>query len=296
VDLDALRLFVRASELRSFSKAAVSLGVAQPTVSRIIGNLEREWGGPLFYRTGRGVALSELGEEALTRARALLDEAERVGEDLRNFSRLPSGLVSVALPPSTIDIVLPPLLNQLRSERPGIRLRIHEGFSDQVERWLAEGTVDIGMYSKYWEGKADRKGLFLQSRLILAGAPGHAPLPAEIDFSRLAEFPLVLPPPTNGLRAIVDAIARRMRFRLQVIVDADSIVAQKAMTAACGCFMIKAPHTIADEQARRIFVTSVIRRPYINRHLVIATGHQKPLSRAAREVANRITEILRQTR
>ena len=296
MDLDALSLFVRASELNSFSKAAVSFGVAQPTVSRIIGNLEKEWGGPLFYRTGRGVMLSELGEEALVRARALLQQAERIGEDLRSFSRVPSGGVSIALPPSTIGIVLPPLLNQLRSERPGIRLQIHEGFSDQVERWLAEGIVDIGIYSKYREGRADQTGLFLQSRLVLAGPADQMHLPAEIDFARLADFPLVLPPPTNGLRAIVDAIARRMRVRLQVVVDADSIVAQKAMAAECGCFMIKAPHTTADESARRIFATSVIRRPYINRHVVLATGHQKPLSRAARDVANRITEILRQTR
>jgi LysR family transcriptional regulator, nitrogen assimilation regulatory protein len=65
------------------------------------------------------------------------------------------------------------------------------------------------------------------------------------------------------------------------------------MTLNCGCYMIKAPHTIADEKHKGIFVSSVIRNPYISRHVVLVTGQQKPLSRAAREVAARVTLILR---
>ena len=95
MELADLRIFVRAAELGSFSKAAVTTGVAQPTVSRVISDLEAEWDGPLFYRTGRGVTLSELGEEALTKARFLLREADQAAEDLKAFSRLPSGIVSI---------------------------------------------------------------------------------------------------------------------------------------------------------------------------------------------------------
>lgn len=290
--LDDLRLFVRAAELASFTKAAVSLGLAQPTVSRVIGELETEWDGPLFYRTGRGVALSELGEEALARSRALLREVDQVSEDLRGFSRVPSGRVTLGLPHSMVPALIPDLINQLRRERPGIRLEIHEGFSDQTERWLAEGNVDIGLYSKYWEGDATPPGLLLPSRLVLTGAADQR-LPATIDFARLADYPLVLPRATNGLRAIVDAIARKLKVSLQVVIDADSILAQKEATARCGCFMIKAPLTIAEESAARVVSSAVICNPYVNRHLVLETGHQRPLSRAARDVTERINGILR---
>jgi LysR family nitrogen assimilation transcriptional regulator len=290
--LDELRIFVRASELKSFTKAAVSMGVAQPTVSRLVGQLEAEWGGPLFYRTGRGVSLSELGMEALAKARALLKDVDRISEDLRGFSRLPTGLVSLALPPSVVTLVVPELLNQLRAERPGIRLRIREGFSDQVERWVAEGEADMGIYSKYWEGKKAPRPLLLASSLILAGLPQRTRLPREIDFAELSRFPLVLPPVTNGLRIIVDAIAKRLKVPLNVVADADSIVAQKEVALRCGCFMIKSPHTIAGEQIRSTFATSVIRNPYIGRYVVLVTGHQKPLSLAGREVASRVNDIL----
>lgn len=294
MDLKNLRLFVRASDLNSFTKAAVSLGVAQPTISRVIGELEAEWGGPLFYRTGRGVNLSELGEAALQRARRLLRDADEISEELRGFSRQPSGNVALGLPPSVVSFVIPELVNQLRAEAPGIHLEIYEGFSDQIERWLAEGMIDVGLYSKYKEGTSiNTASPLLQSRLVLAGAAADMKLPREIDFSDLADFPLVLPAVTNGLRVIIDSIARRKKVSLQIIVDADSTVAQKEIAASCGCFMIKAPHTIADPDSRKLYSTAIIRKPYVTRHIVLVTGQTRPLNRASREVVGRVTAILR---
>lgn len=186
-------------------------------------------------------------------------------------------------------------LNQLRQDLPGISLRIREGFSDENERWLAEGKIDIGIYSKYWEGKPSKERLLLPSRLLLSGFVDGSVLPKEIDFADLPRFPLILPPPSNGLRTIVDAVARRLKVLLNVVVDADSILAQKEVAERCGCFMIKAIHTIAPETRRGLLTSSVIRNPHINRHVLLVTGSQKPLSRAAREVATRITRILEAT-
>ncbi|MFC5756012.1 MULTISPECIES: LysR family transcriptional regulator [unclassified Rhizobium] len=293
MELADLRIFVRAAELGSFSKAAVTTGVAQPTVSRVISDLEAEWDGPLFYRTGRGVTLSELGEEALTKARFLLREADQAAEDLKAFSRLPSGIVSIGLPTSIVEPAIPRLVNELRAELPGIRLQVYEGFSDQIERWLAEGTIDIGAYSKYREGPWSRNALLLESQLVLAGPREGWNLPPEIDFARLSEFDLVLPARTNGLRIMVDSVARRMKVPLNIIADVDSTIGQKAMAAHCGCYMVKAPHTIADETRHGMFASSVIRNPFITRHVTLVTGHQRPLSRASREVVFRLTEILR---
>jgi DNA-binding transcriptional LysR family regulator len=293
MDLYDLRTYVRVCELKSFTKAAVHLGVSQPTVSRIVSLLEAEWGGTLFYRTGRGVSLSELGEQALDRARGLLRDADQIGEDLRGLSRLPSGEVSISMPPSVVSIVVAELLNQLRAERPGIRLLIQEGFSDENERSIANGAIDIALFSKYWEGEARPDGLLLPSRLMLVGTKGNPELPPEIDFSELGRFPLVLPLPTNGLREIVDSVARRKKIALNVVLAADSTIAQKQAAARCNCFMIKATHTITEELARGEVMTSVIREPYVNRHVVIDISRQRPLSRAARDVANRITQILR---
>jgi len=80
---------------------------------------------------------------------------------------------------------------------------------------------------------------------------------------------------------------------LNIIADVDSTIGQKAMAAHCGCYMVKAPHTIADETRDGMFASSVIRNPFITRNVTLVTGHQRPVSRASREVISRLTGILR---
>ena len=293
MNLSDLRLFVRAAELGSFSKAAVAFGVAQPTVTRIIGQLEAEWDGPLFYRTGRGVLPSELGHEALGRARALLRDADQIGEDLRGFSQLPSGVVSIGVPTSLVTAAIPPLVDQLRLELPDIRLQVHEGFNDQVERWLAEGSIDIGAHSRYREGRALDDPALMASRLVVSGLRRGWSLPPEVEFKRLADHALVLPVQTNALRVVVDAVAKRMRIPLNIVAGVDSTLGQEAIATRCGCYMVRAPVSSVIEDAQGPFASSVIRSPTITRHIDLVTSRQRPLSRASRQVLERLTVIMK---
>jgi len=298
IDLHHVRVFVRICELNSFTQAAVALGVAQPTVSRIVKELETGWGGQLFYRTGRGVALSEFGQAAMIRARALLDEADQMSEDLRAFSREPTGTVSLGVSPSLAPTLVPELVNQLRRDTPGIRLRIREGFSDQIERWRADGSIDVAVYSTFREAAGNqwpshRSELFA-SNLILVAAGSSAHLPPSIDFRDIADYPLALPAAPNGLRMIFEEIARRCGIVLNVAVETSSLVVQKQLCDHCGVHLVKAPETIADEIRSGAYRTSAIVNPTLQRYLRLSTTQQRPLSRAAREVANRMTVILRQ--
>lgn len=293
IELSDLRVLMRVAESGSFSRTALILGLSQPSVSRIVGKLEQYWSGKLFYRTGRGVTLTEFGREAAHRATEIIRAAEQVNEDLRAHSRLPSGSVSIAMPPSIMVPTVPQLVNDLRRDCPGIRLEIFEGFSEQTENWLSEGIIDIGVYNKYYENDQPPTGEMMGSRLVLAGLKKKMKFEAEIDFTRLGDFDLVLPARTNGLRAIVDTIAKRLKVTLNVIVDADSTLVQKELATTCGCLMVKAQHTIYDEVNAGLFGCSIIREPYINRHVVLTSSRKRPLSRAGREVTQRLTKILR---
>ena len=296
MDLDKLKLLVRVQELKSFSLAAVDLGVAQPTVSRVIKDLETDWGDRVFHRTGRGVTLTEFGEQAVARARLLLAEADRMTQDLKGMSREPVGKVSLGLAPSLAQTLAPPLVRQLARETPGIALRIHEGFSDQIERWRAAGDIDVGVWSNFRvveSGDENRKALF-RSNLVLVG-PGDGPrMPASMPFEDLAHYPLVLPAMPNGLRAICEEIARRKNIALKIPVETDSLIVQKQVCQHCGYYLIKAPETMAQEVRQGIHQTSVITEPTVQRFLLLDTTRQRPLSRAALEVTTRLTTLLRQ--
>lgn len=96
----AARAFVRAAELRSFSKAAQELAVKVSTVSRQVGELERDLGIALFNRSTRGLALTEGGKTFLVHAKealATMDEARAVTMAL---NQTPKGVLRVTLPPA----------------------------------------------------------------------------------------------------------------------------------------------------------------------------------------------------
>ena len=77
MDPAAWRLFIDAIELGSLSKVAAAYGIGQPHVSRRIGELERECGGRLFQRTGRGVVLTALGQRVAPKVRSWLASTDR---------------------------------------------------------------------------------------------------------------------------------------------------------------------------------------------------------------------------
>lgn len=297
IDLNQLRIFTSVCETNSFTQSAVAMGVAQPTVSRIIKEMEEDWGGQLFYRTGRGVTLSELGEVARNRAQALLQEADQFAEDMRAFSREPKGMVSLGVSPSLAPTLVPAFVNDLKENLPGIRLSIREGFSDQIERWRVAGAVDVGIFSNFrtldGEGDVDTTPALFASNLVLVAPATGAPLPAQVQFDDLEKYPLAMPAAPNGLRNIFEDIARRRNMFLDVAIESNSLVVQKQLCLGCGCFLIKAPETIEDEIDAGIYQASPICDPSIQRYLQLSTTQQRPLSRAAREVASRMTAILK---
>jgi hypothetical protein len=144
----------------------------------------------------------------------------------------------------------------------------------------------IGDISRFLAKAAIRYPQLLEETKPFAGL--------RFDFRRLAEDDLVLPARTrtDGLRIMVDFVAERLKVPLTIIADIDSTIGRKAMAAHCGCYMIKAPHTISNETARGVFASSVLRSPFITRHVTVVAGRQRPLSWASREVASRLTATL----
>ena len=83
LDLSRLLLFAKVAELGSLTRAAVAMDTLQSAVSRRIAALERDCGGRLFHRTGRGVTLTDLGRRVLPAVTTLLADAERLTLEMR---------------------------------------------------------------------------------------------------------------------------------------------------------------------------------------------------------------------
>src|SRR6218665_897225 len=144
-DLARWRAFVAIGELGSLTRAALFLDCNQSLLSRQLNVLERVGGARLFNRTGRGMELSETGQQLFPRVKALLAEADQIEQDIRGESQEPAGRVTLGVLPSISQTLTRPLFARLRKNWPQIKLKILEGSSGQVEEWLADARVDIAI-------------------------------------------------------------------------------------------------------------------------------------------------------
>ncbi len=282
MDLIALRHFVVAAELGSLSRAAVKLGVAQSAVSRQLSALEQSLGGRVFYRTGRGVQLTETGESLLPRARALLQDAQAMVDDARQVMSQPIGRVSIGLVPAWTHPIAGRLLNWTRAHYPGIRIDILEGYSGEIEAWLTSGRIDLGVLNHYRaRGQGDPVSRHRMQLVMRADDPWSA---RTARLKSLATLSLALPARPNSLRMMLDGLCQRASIELDVRLEANASVAIKDAVLHGGLYSVLPPQAIDQERRLGLLRGVDIVEPVIWQTSVIATTSQHPLGAAARQI------------
>ncbi|TWC17608.1 MULTISPECIES: LysR family transcriptional regulator [unclassified Pseudomonas] len=143
--LTQLEIFSLVAELRGFTAAATRLGIGQSAVSHAIKSLEQELGVELLKRHQSVVELSDIGQQLLLRARAMLGLANTLRQEAADARGMRRGTLRIGSfgPTSSIKL-LPAILQRYRALHPGIEVHIDEGPDRQVIQWLDERRIDVG--------------------------------------------------------------------------------------------------------------------------------------------------------
>jgi DNA-binding transcriptional LysR family regulator len=142
MELRHLRYFVAVAEELHFGRAAERLHMAQPPLSQQIRQLEVEIGFDLFRRTKRSVQLTEAGQLFLDRVRVIFAQVDQAIEIGRQASRGDLGQMIVGFVGSAAYNVLPPILQAMRTQVPGVSLELRELTTVQQLQWVAEGNIE----------------------------------------------------------------------------------------------------------------------------------------------------------
>ncbi|WP_298500343.1 LysR family transcriptional regulator [uncultured Maritimibacter sp.] len=138
-----LRLLVALSETGQMSGAAAQLAITQPAASRLMAELERIVGAPIYSRHARGVTLTETGALLAATARDILRQLDDTRDAVQSFTRGARGLVRIgAVTGPSLEIVLP-VIRDLRVTYPEIELTVNVETSDKLAESLLSHDIDF---------------------------------------------------------------------------------------------------------------------------------------------------------
>ena len=140
---ELLKIFVKVAETKNISKAAEELFISQPAVSQSIKKLESEVGGKLFYRTNKGLVLTEEGSafnDYVKNALMLINQGVDV---FHNYKEFKVGTINIGIPTSLTKIVLTNAMQKFHKQYPNIKFNIVNELSSNLVKQLEIGRLDF---------------------------------------------------------------------------------------------------------------------------------------------------------
>lgn len=146
MDMNGLKYlaFVKTVEYGSFTKASELLHYSQSGISRMIGDLEKEWHLTLLERSRTGVRLTPEGQRLLPYAKGLCEEYQKLQMQVDDLRGLQSGLIRIGTFSSVATHWLPKIIAAFQADYPGIDYELLLGDYTEIEAWIADGRVDCG--------------------------------------------------------------------------------------------------------------------------------------------------------
>lgn len=294
MNIASVRLFLEVLEAGNLSKVAARRQTVQSHVSRQISEFEATFGGPLFLRTGRGVAPTELGERAAPRLRQWLHETDLLTEAIRAESGQLRGEARVGIIPSAAHPLMTRVFQRLQAEHSGIRLNVVEAQGTELNAMLDSGAVDMAILFRFTRPSGREERLLSVAHTYLIAAPGDALTRDEtVSFSRLEGLRMVLPRRPSHWRNALDESARSVGFPLTSAIEVDSLSMQKQLVAHTpGLYSVLGPYSIADELRNGTLRASKLVKPDLCRHVTLSFPKQGKLSPACRTVASIIEQLV----
>ncbi|GAB5489752.1 MAG: LysR family transcriptional regulator [Parasphingorhabdus sp.] len=170
MDLESLRLFVRAAEKLNISAAGRDLGLAPAVASARLAKLEREVGAELLHRSTRKVSVSIEGEEFLPYAREILAQRDAAMAALGQGRPQASGTIRFAASSSFAQQYIAPILPEFLERYPEINLDLR--LSD-AQFDLLEGSFDLALRNGSLDDSSLKARKLAEASDILCAAPSY---------------------------------------------------------------------------------------------------------------------------
>ena len=166
--------FVKTVEYGSFTKAAEILNYTQSGISRMIADLEKEWGVTLLERSKNGVKPTSDGVKLLPYAQNLCTDFDKLKMQVDELNGLQSGLIRIGTFSSVATHWLPNIIKEFQKDYPNIDYELLLGDYTEIEKWIHTGRVDCGFLRLPTQPEFET--IFLEEDKLMAIIPENHPL------------------------------------------------------------------------------------------------------------------------
>jgi LysR family nitrogen assimilation transcriptional regulator len=222
MDNRLLDYFLRVAELGSINKAASSLNLSQPALSRHMSALEHEMRAPLLTRTQSGVHLTEAGQILAARARPLLKQFALLKEQVGLTA---AGQLAIGTPPAWHHLFTAPFAQRLLVEQPDIALQLHEGVSNVLRESMMVGLLDLSIVPSGTVpvGTYRQTPLVREPIVIVARSDQELSAHRPVPISHLDGKRVVMPRKPNVLRTQIEQSLERKGLAFRLAAETDTL-------------------------------------------------------------------------
>jgi DNA-binding transcriptional LysR family regulator len=286
-DLVDLSLFRHVVEAGSITRGALKANLALGAASTRIRHMEESLGAPLLTRGRQGVSPTQAGGARRTHARAILQQTERLREDLGAFAGASAGQIRVLSNTNALAEFLPEALSAFLAAHPQVSVELEERLSDEIVGQIAEGVADIGIVAGTVDTGALTTFPFRKDRFVLAVARGHALAKrSEIAFADVLEQNFVGLDRSSAIQRFLSDKAARIGKPLRLRIQLRSFDAVCRMVESnVGIGIV--PETTARRAAKTMAIATVaLKDAWALRELTICVRDLKELPNYARQLVD----------
>jgi molybdate transport repressor ModE-like protein len=288
-DLADLSLFRHVAEAGSITHGAERAHLALAAASTRIRNMEEALGAPLLVRARHGVTPTQAGRTLLQHARVMLQQAERLREDLGAYAGGLAGQVRVLSNTNALTEFLPEALSSFLAAHPNVSVDLEERLSDEIVGLIAEGVGDIGLVAGTVDSGTLTTYPFRSDRFVLVVARDH-PLArrSKVSFAEVLDHDFVGLDRASALQRFLagkaSTIGRPLRLRVQLR-SFDAV----CRLVECNVGVGIVPATTARRAAKTMAIRSVdLTDPWAARDLTICIRDFGALAPYARQLVEHL--------
>ena len=242
MELRHLRYFITVAEELNFSKAALKLYTAQPSLSQQIKDLEEDVGVQLLYRTKRKVELTEEGAVFLEQARLTLAQADKAVAMARQVSQAKQQMLRIGFVPVAEMKIFPYVLPNLRVQNPELKIELFSMNNTEQLRLLKKGELDISFTRNNVHSDEIESQFVLREPLIFLLPKDHPLAKYErIPVKALNGIDFIIPAAEQSqtLHQTILEFAKAHNIEFNIVQKADNILFNiNAIGLGLGCTIL----------------------------------------------------------